>query len=193
MQTTSKNQVKIIFIHGNGGGDINDPEGWFPYLKKEFEKLGLEVMSQNFPDPVKARRKYWIPFLEKLGTDENTILIGHSSGAVAAMRYAENHQILGSVLVAACFTDLGMESEKISGYYDDPWDWKAIKKNQHWIIQFHSTDDPFIPISEARFVHEKLNSEYYEYTDQEHFGYPNPKLEFPEIVKLIKEKLISTL
>lgn len=182
-------QVKVIFIHGNGGGDINKPDGWFPYVKRELEKMGLEVISQNFPDPIYARQEYWLPFLEKLGADERTILIGHSSGAVAAMRYAETHQILGSILVSACYTDLGMESEKISGYYDKPWDWEAIKKNQHWIAQFHSTDDPLIPIEEARFVHQKLDSEYFEYTDQGHFGYPVSKLEFPEIVEVVGKKL----
>jgi len=186
-----KNKLKIVFIPGNGGGDINAPDGWFPYLKREFEKIGVKVVSQNFPDPILARKKYWLPFLEKLGADENTILIGHSSGAVAAMRYAENHPILGSVLVSGEYTDLGMESEKVSGYYDQPWNWEAIKKNQKWIIQFHSTDDPFIPIEEARFIHQKLNSEYFEYTDQEHFGYPTPKLEFPEIIEKVREKLAS--
>ncbi len=181
--------IKVIFIHGNGGGDINAPDGWFPYLKKELEKLGLKVVSQNFPDPVKARKEYWLPFLEKLGADENTILIGHSSGAVAAMRYAEKHQLLGTILVAACHTDLGMTSERISGYYDEPWRWENIKSNQQWIVQFHSIDDPFIPIEEARFIHKKLDSEYYEYTDQEHFGYPTPKLEFKEVLDEVLKKL----
>jgi predicted alpha/beta hydrolase family esterase len=150
-------KIKVIFIPGNGGGDINAPDGWFPYLKREFEKMGLQVIAQNFPDPIYARKQYWLPFLEKLGADENTILIGHSSGAVAAMRYAESHKLLGTILVAACHTDMGMPSEKISGYYDDPWNWEAIKANQQWIVQFHSTDDPLIPIEEARFVQKMLN------------------------------------
>src|SRR5258707_15767070 len=102
--------VKVIFIPGNGGGDINDPDGWFPYIKKRLENLGLEVISQNFPDPIKARGKYWLPFIKKLGADEKTILVGHSSGAVAALRYAEKQQILGSVLVSTAYTDLGLES-----------------------------------------------------------------------------------
>ncbi|MBI2601228.1 alpha/beta hydrolase [Candidatus Daviesbacteria bacterium] len=181
--------IKVIFVHGNGGGDVNDPKGWFPYLKRKLEKLNLQVISQNFPDPIKARAKYWLPFLKKLEADENTILIGHSSGAVAALRYAEKHQILGSILVSACYTDLGLKSEKISGYYDKVWNWKKIKHNQKWIVQFHSADDPFIPIEEARYIHEKLTTQYYEFKDQGHFGYPRVKREFPEIIDVLKTKL----
>lgn len=181
-------QAKAILIHGNGDATVDGH--WFPYIKKGLEELGIEVIAQNFPDPELAREKYWLPFIEKLGADESTILIGHSSGAVASMRYAEQHKILGSVLVAACYTDLRMESERLSGYYDHPWDWEKIKQNQQWILQYHSTDDPWIPIEEARFIHEKLNTNYREYTDQAHFGGgPREKLEFPEMLDAIKQKL----
>lgn len=189
MQINNKKQLKVIFIPGNGGGDINAPDGWFPYLKQELEKMGLIVISQNFPDPIYARKQYWLPFLEKLGADQNTILIGHSSGAVAAMRYAEDHLLFGTILVAACHTDLGMASERISGYYDTPWQWEKIKSNQQWIVQFHSIDDPLIPIEEARYVHQKLDTEYIEDTDEQHYGYPVSKLEFPEIIDIIRQKL----
>src|SRR5579884_2945796 len=184
----SMTKTKAILIHGNGGG--NGSLHWFPWVKKELEKLGLEVQNPDFPDAVEAKASIWLPFLEKLGADENTILIGHSSGALAAMRYAEEHKILGSVLVGVAHTDLGEESERISGYFDKPWDWEKIKSNQKWIIEFHSTDDPYIPVEEARFVHEKLDTEYYEFTDQGHFGNPDRvKLEFPELVEAIKKKL----
>jgi len=36
---------------------------------------------------VVARESIWLPFMEKeLQCDENTIIVGHSSGAEAAMR-----------------------------------------------------------------------------------------------------------
>jgi predicted alpha/beta hydrolase family esterase len=114
---------KSVLIHGNGGGSPND--NWFPYLKAELEKLGIDVKAPQFPDPILARSSYWLPFMkEKI--DEDIIIIGHSSGAIAAMRYAERNQILGSVLVGAYHTDLGIEGEKLSGYFDAPWDWESI-------------------------------------------------------------------
>jgi predicted alpha/beta hydrolase family esterase len=181
-------QIKVIFIHGNSNSTPKDH--WFPYLKKELEKLGLLVIARQFPDADLARASYWLPFLKnELKADADTILVGHSSGALAAMRYAEKNKILGSVLVGAMHTDLGIEKEKVSGYFDKPWDWKAIDHNQQWIVQCASTDDPFIPIAEPRFVQQQLDSEYYEFTDYGHFGGDYDKKEFPELVQLIKKKL----
>jgi predicted alpha/beta hydrolase family esterase len=142
--------IRAILIHGNGGGKPTD--NWLPYLQLELEKMGIKVESPQFPDADLARASYWIPFLkDNLKADDKTIIIGHSSGAIAAMKFAEKNRILGSVLVGAYHTDLGFEKEKLSGYFDTPWDWNAIKKNQQWIIQFAGFNDPWIPISEARY------------------------------------------
>jgi len=181
-----KKSIKAVLIHGNGGATVQDL--WFPHVKDFLENNGVSVIAQTFPDNDLARESIWMPFLEnELKPDENTILIGHSSGAVLAMRYAEKHKILGSVLVGACHTDLGDEIERQAGYYDSPWNWEAIQNNQKWITQFASTDDPYIPIVEPRFIHEQLNSEYYEFTNYGHFMVSS----VPEIFEALKSKLSS--
>lgn len=181
-------KIKAIIVPGNG--DDNPEDKWFPYVKRELEKSCIKVTNVKFPDAILARKKYWLPFLEKLGADENTILIGHSSGAIAAMRFAETHRILGSVLVGAYVSHLNEQSEKISGYFDKLWRWDAIKKNQRWIVQFASLDDPFIPIEEAREVHKKLATEYYEYANEGHFGSRDNKIKFPELIEAVKRNLL---
>lgn len=184
--------TKVIFIPGNGGGTVKDH--WFPWLKIKLEQLGVHVVSRDFPDRFLAREKFWLPFLSKqLKADENTIIIGHSSGAVAALRYAEKNTILGSVLVSACYTDLNDENERKSGYYNHPWNWQAIRNNQKWIIQFHSLDDPYIPISEARFIHQKLGTQYKEFKRQKHFGSNGnkDKKTFPSLFNALKKRLVS--
>ena len=175
---------KIIFLHGNSGEGIS--HYWFPYALRAFRKLGLEVVAKDFPDAHLARRSIWLPFLQnECHADKDSILIGHSSGAIASMRWAEKHEIFGSVLVGAYYTDTGSENERLSGYFDDPWDWEAIKKNQRWIIQFASVDDPFFPVEEPRLVSEQLNTEYHEFTDRGHFFAPD----FPELVEAVKQAL----
>lgn len=180
--------MKIIFAPGNGGGSPND--NWFPYLKRELEKSGVTVIASEFPDNVLARESYWVPFLkDNLKADEQSVIVGHSSGAIAAMRLAEKNRLLGSVLVGTYHTDLGIPAEIESGYFTRPWDWDAIKANQQWIIQFSGLNDPWIPIEEARFVHDKLKTEYHESVDGGHFGGDYYKPEFPELLEALKRKL----
>lgn len=181
-------KIKVVIIHGNNG--TTSQQYWFPSVKAELEALGINVVAVDFPDNVLARASIWLPFMEnELKVDKNTIIIGHSSGAIAAMRYAEKHPIYGSVLVGCYYTHLDIESEKNSGYFDSPWDWSAISKNQNWIIQFSSTDDPWIPISESRYVHDKLSTQYHEFNTMGHFGGDYDKKSFPECVEAIKKIL----
>ncbi len=180
--------MKAMIIPGNGNTDIS--ENWFPYLKKELEKLGIKVIAKNMPDSDLARKQYWLPFIkEQLEGDENAILIGHSSGAVATLRYLENNKAQGAVIVGASYTDLGDEKERQSGYFKDTWLWDEIKQNVKWLVQFASTDDPYVPIGEARHIRDNLNTEYYEFKDQGHFGPDKNKTKFPELIKIIKSKL----
>ncbi len=177
-----------LIIPGNGNTKIS--ENWFLYVNRELARLGIEVRARNMPDPDLARREYWLPFIKnELQADEHSVLIGHSSGAVAIMRYLEDNPAQGAILVGVCHTDLGSETERVSGYYTDPWRWADIRRHAKWIAQFASTDDPYIPIAEARFIHKNLQTEYYEYTDQGHFGRDKHKVEFPEIVAIVEKHL----
>ncbi len=180
--------IKVIFIPGNGGSTTHD--NWFPSVRGELEAAGLEVIAAEFPDPELARESFWIPFLlNELKVDENTILVGHSSGAIAAMKIAEKYKIFGSVLVGAYYTDLGIEAEKQSGYFNSAWDWQNIKANQQWTILFASQDDKWIPIKEPRYIHNQLDCEYHEYTNQGHFGGYYYKQDFPELARAIIRRI----
>lgn len=125
------------------------------------------------PDPYVARKSIWLPYMrDVLKVDESTILIGHSSGAEAALRFLENDKVAYCVLVSACYTDLGCSNEKASGYYDDPWNWGAISKNAQKIIQYHSKDDKSVPVEEGRHVANAIASEFHELDGKLHFYYP---------------------
>lgn len=180
---------RVILLHGNGGSKGTD--NWQPYIKKELEKLDVTCLSPDLPDNVQARRKYWFPYFDhELKLSENDIVVGHSSGALAIMKYAQTRKIGGSVLIGTYYTDLGYEGEKKSGYFDEPWNWTLIKDNQPWTAIFASKDDPYIPIEEPRFIRDQLRSEYFELENEGHFtGNTNPKLEFPELLDLLKTKL----
>jgi len=160
--------------------------GWAPWLKSELDTLQTENIFETFPDSILARRNYWLAFLQdKVKADERSILVGHSSGAVAAMRYAEDHRLLGSVLIAPSYTDLGDDFEKQSGYFDKTWKWEKIKKNQDFISLFYSEDDPHIPQKEFRFIENKLKPEVFKFKDRGHFMDKT----FPELLIYLESKV----
>ena len=177
--------MKAIIIPGNGNTDIT--ENWFQYVKKELQELGLDVIAENMPDPDLARKEYWLPFIKEKLSTKDAILIGHSSGAVAILRYLETNECKLAILVGVCYTDLGDEHEKESRYFDEPWKWDKIKDNAEKIVIFASRNDPYIPISEAVFIKDKVNAEYHEYSDEGHFGSDVNKTEFPEIITVVKK------
>ena len=107
--------------------------------------------------------------------------MGHSSGAAAAMRYAETHRVLGLVLVSAYTSHLGDDLEKGSGYFDDPWQWDSIKTNTKFLVQFASKDDPFLPWPEQQEVAKNLDLDLHSYDDQGHFQ----SFTFPELVRVV--------
>ena len=71
----------------------------------------------------------------------HVVLVGHSSGAQAALRYAEKYAVDGIVLVSATYSDLGDAHERASGYYPqqqknvkgekNPYLFDEIKKTAH--------------------------------------------------------------
>ncbi|KAL8622019.1 putative hydrolase rbbp9 [Nucella lapillus] len=173
--------TKVVIAPGNGAGEVKR-SNWYGWLEKKLIKAGVACILQNFPDPVKARESVWLPFMEKeLSCDSDTIIVGHSSGAEAAMRYAETHKVKGIVLVSACVTDLGEESERISGYYNRPWQWDAIKANVQFAAQFGSTDDPFLPWEEQQEVAEGLKTQLFKFDDRGHFM----STAFPELLSFL--------
>ena len=180
---------RVVILHGNGHSTGNDD--WYPYIKSNLEAIGVECLTPDLPDNILARKEYWFPyFTDVLMLNSQDIVIGASSGALAILKYAEDHKIGASILVGTYYTDLGYEDERTSGYFDSPWNWNKIKANQEWTAIFASTDDPYIPISEPQFIRDQLGSEYFEFNDRGHFGsHKKPTLVFPELLEFLKKKL----
>jgi predicted alpha/beta hydrolase family esterase len=173
---------RIIYIHGNGSSHWSF--AWAKWLKSELDELGYETFFETFPDSIIAREEHWLPFLkEHVKAGENDVIVGWSTGAVAAMRYAEENKIKGSVLVAPSYTDLGDEMEIQSGYFDRPWDWQKIKSNQEHILLVHGDNDPYIPRSEFDYIATQLVPERLIISDNHHFIERN---EFPELLDYLK-------
>ncbi len=175
--------TRFIYLHGNS--TTHWSFGWAPWLKRELEALGHETFFETLPDSVIARSRYWLPFLsDHVGAGENDVLIGWSSGATAAMRYAESHQLRGSILIAPSHTDLGDDLEKQSGYFDEPWRWPEIRAHQREIALVWGDDDPYIPQEEFAFIARQLQPVTFEIPGGGHF---TEQETFPEVLRHIRQ------
>ncbi|GAC1391063.1 MAG: hypothetical protein NVSMB46_02200 [Candidatus Saccharimonadales bacterium] len=172
---------RIVFIHGNGSDHWSNP--WTLWLKSQLEQLGYPTFFETMPDSILARSQYWLPFINNhIKAGPKDVIVGWSSGAVATMRYAEQHKILGSVLISPCYTDLDDESEKQSGYYDDPWQWQKIKAHQLSIALIWGNNDPYIPQREFHYISSKLQPTEIMVPNGKHFI---EKTTFPEVLNYL--------
>ena len=162
--------MKVILIPGMKCTPIAE-SNWYSWFASEMRARNLECPLLEYPDAHKCRESIWVPHVKSLITDINkTILVGHSSGAACCMRLLEQIEPLGTILVAAAYTDFGDAGERESEYFNRPWDWDTIKKRRN-VIMYHSRDDPLIPVVEARYIKEKLGDgiDYREMKKMSHF------------------------
>ncbi len=172
--------MKVVIIPGMGCTPVRS-SNWYSWFASEMRSRPAvrECVLRDFPDPYQCKESVWIPFLKNdVGLDEDTIIVGHSSGAACAMRILESDNfrtLKGAILVAAAYTDLGDESERLSGYFNRPWDWEKMKKGAKQIVCFHGDDDHLIPVREARYIAEKMKGDSFQYREMSgmsHFFQP---------------------
>merc|ERR1711862_95446 len=183
--------VRVVILPGNGCVNIRQAN-WYGWLYDKLvdhykEVIDFSCKCENMPDPFTAKESIWLPFIRKeLLGDSCNIVVGHSSGAEAAMRLCEETKVAGIVLCAACHTDLGIESEAKAGYYNRPWNGESIKTNTEFRIQLASLNDRFIPFHEMEHVRNSLEPiEFHKYETKDHFMYSK----FPELFDIIIKKV----
>jgi predicted alpha/beta hydrolase family esterase len=154
---------RAFIIHGY----LSFPEeAWLPWLKTELEKRGYLVSLPAMPRPSEPSIPEWIAFIANLvgEPDENTVMIGHSMGCQAVIRYLETLGALGksvrkTVLVAGAFP-VGMpvdEAKKRFGAEHPllPWfttgvDAKKVRAAAGKCTVILSDNDSLIPLERAR-------------------------------------------
>jgi len=178
-----------IILHGT---DNSSQGNWFPWLKKELENAGWKVYVPDLPHsniPNCERYNTFLKSQEAFHIDNETVLIGHSSGALAVMgilqELPEEVLVEHAVLVSAFVTNLGWDSlTEIAG---TPFDHEKIKKHARKITMLNGEEDPYIPLEEPKELAKKLDAELIILKDQGHFSSgDDPKYKtFPYLLELI--------
>ena len=178
--------TKIFLIHGSFG---NPKENWFPWLKCELERSGCEVVIPEFPTPENQSLEEWKRVFEEYKTrlDEESIVIGHSTGAVFLLSILEelNKKVKACYLIS-CFTSMPNNLDINKTFTEKEFDWNKIKNNVEHIKLYHSDNDPHIDLKYPKEIANHLNCELEIITEGGHFNEESGYLQFEELLNDIK-------
>jgi predicted alpha/beta hydrolase family esterase len=151
---------KLYVIHGYGSGPN---QNWFPWLKSEVERMGVEVNVLTMPDTNSPICLEWVGHLESVATNpnEDTYFVGHSLGCITILRYlnnlSENAKVGGVVLVAGFASPIHFT--ELNSFFEKPLDREKIKKITKKIIAINSDNDPHVPYWQAEELANNFDAE----------------------------------
>lgn len=155
-----------IIIHAWESGP---EEHWYRKEEKILKDLGYEVFVPEMPGGKWPKKDEWVKIITELEPDEETVLIGHSLGVPAILRYLEvAKKPVGKLFLIAGFAqDLGMEETR--NFVAEPFDWEKIKTNEKEIYVINETNDPWVPIERGKEIAEAMGGEFIEVQGNIHF------------------------
>jgi hypothetical protein len=180
-----------IILHGT----LGSPKGnWFDWLKEELEQKGLKVWLPQLPRAEQPSLREWSEFVRDncpFVVNENTLIVGHSSGAVLALILAQqNPELVGGVVAVSVFHENSLDWEPNSRLFDVEFDWPKIQANAKQLLFVHSDNDPYVPLDQAKYVADNCKAELEVIPGQGHFNleYSVAYKVFSKLLKLIQQK-----
>lgn len=178
-----------IILHGT----LGSPQGnWFQWLKKELESRGLTVWLPELPNASQPSLNAWAKFVQKecpFIINKDTLIVGHSSGAILALVIAQkNMEPIGGIVAVSVFHDNSLKWEPNNELFDVNFEWDTIHANTKKLLFVHSDNDPYVPLEQARFVANNCQAEIVVLPEQGHFNLEKNELyrEFPKLVELME-------
>ncbi len=172
---------RIVIVHGWEGGPTKD---WFPWLEESLPKRKYTVLNMSMPKPNTPKQSAWVKHLQDhIQPDNNTILVGHSIGCMAILRYLEkiSNKIRAAILVAP-YVENEKKYKTISSFFHGPLKWDRIKKNCSEIYTIHSDDDPYVSLWQEAIFKSNGATTFVE-KGKGHFDVKK----LPKVLKIIKD------
>jgi uncharacterized protein len=176
---------RAIIIHGWE----ETPNGqWLPWVKEKLENLGWNVTVPEMPNTKEPKLYEWMDTLLSLSPGEDTVLIGHSLSNALIMKYLERPEAKIKKVVMVAAWDWLMEDVKTfhQTFFEDGFDYKAIKGKGTPIVIINSTTDPWIDFEKSKKLAKKIKAKFIAVENAGHFMARDGYKEFPLLLKVIE-------
>jgi uncharacterized protein len=179
--------MKAFIIHGAFG---SSKENWFPWLRQNLSKLGIDVIVPDLPTPQGQTTDIWMHMLDRhlKDLDEGAIFIGHSVGCAFILSILEKLKTpaVGCYFVAGFTGALGKDIDSLNKNLSDKnFNWIKIKSNSRKFVMFASNNDPWVPFEKSKELIEKLGGEIISVPGAGHFNSASGYNEFKPLLEKI--------
>ena len=158
-------RLNFVLLHGfTGGPDKN----FFPWLREGLAKSGYEVEVPMLPGTDDPDIKNQVDHvLDTCKINENTIILGHSLGSVAALKIAEQKK-LKALVFAAGFAQPVFKDKKRP--FEEKFDWKfdfsKIKENVGEVIMLRDKNDSAVPEERADYIKKQIGGKIIDFKSE---------------------------
>jgi predicted alpha/beta hydrolase family esterase len=173
---------RLILLHSFGRTSLDN---WYQSVGSSLTDI-FKVVIPDLPNPDDGKMSEWLPALNELQPDDQTILVGHSLSGALVLRYLEQAKqpIDSFYLVAATLNDLARNDLHETGFFERDFNWEQIRANSMKRFVLASTDDPTVPYWQAEYFAKQLPAELVTFSDKGHFKDET----FPELVALLRKE-----
>lgn len=179
-QSSTLAMPPAFLIHGTSTKD----DDWFPWIEKAAAKAtpAIDVTRLSLPTPFTPHPQQWADAIdEQIPVDHDIVLIAHSLGCIAALRWIERHEDahnIGLVLVGAF--DKPLPAYKVlDPFVMPPLDYSKVKNKVTEPVVITAKDDPIAPMRGSLSVPEHLGAQAVLCANGGHFLASNGFTKFP--------------
>lgn len=177
--------TRVILLYGK---DKTSADVWYPWIKSKLAESGIRCEIPDLPSTNSPKIAEWLAVIDELRPDANTILIGHSRGGMAILRWLEVRNIKVAKVILVAANSANIEDTTMGDFYSGPYNFVAIKSCCDEFLVFHSKNDPWVPYAAGKENAEGLNARFITFEDRGHFGTQSNgavMTEFPELLEAL--------
>jgi uncharacterized protein len=182
--------ASVIVIHGFDG---NPDDSWKPWLRQELLARHVALAMPQMPEPATPKLFDWLKTIDTLveSAVEPIILVGHSLGGTAVLRYVEStpsKPILACISLAGVVDPAPYDQEAYpfrESFFETPIDLARVRTNVGHLIGIYSRDDTDVAFDQAEKFQQEGSAELLDVDGYGHFSEEDSTKEIPELLQVI--------